>query len=86
MKHVSAAEANRNFSRLLGSVGKGEAFIITSHGKPLATLAPVDHAQERVVREERDKAAMAFFAELRARPAQNNPRVTRDEIYDYLDE
>jgi prevent-host-death family protein len=83
MKHVSAAEANRNFSKLLGGVGKGEGYVITLHGKPLAKLVPVEDKQAR---EERDKAAAAFFAELRARPAQNLPRVTRDEIYDYLDE
>ena len=83
MKTVSAAEANRSFSKLLGSVGKGEEFVITSHGKPVARLIPVMPICER---EARDKAMKAFFDELRARPARNLPRVTRDEIYDYLDE
>ncbi|MGL5117211.1 MAG: type II toxin-antitoxin system Phd/YefM family antitoxin [Beijerinckiaceae bacterium] len=83
MKHVSAAEANRNFSRLLGSVGRGEGFVITSHGKPMAKLVPVDDA---TAREARDRAAKELFDDLRSRPAQNHPRVTRDEIYDYLDE
>jgi prevent-host-death family protein len=83
MKTVSAAEANRSFSKLLGSVGKGEEFVITSHGKPVARLIPAITVSER---EARDKVMKTFFDELRARPAQNQPRVTRDEIYDYLDE
>jgi prevent-host-death family protein len=83
VKHVSAAEANRNLSKLLAGVRDGEEFLITSHGEPVAKLVPVVNAEEKAAR---DKAMKEFFDELRARPAQNMPRVTRDEIYDYLDE
>jgi prevent-host-death family protein len=83
VKHVTAAAANRSFSKLLGRVGKGEAFIITSHGRPVARLVPTEPIDGQ---SERDRAMHAFFASLRSRPVQNLPRVTRDEIYDYLDE
>jgi prevent-host-death family protein len=83
MKTVSAAEANRSFSKLLGQVDKGEEVLITSRGRPVAKLVPaVDEAALR----RRDEARKRLFAELRSRPILNLPRVTRDEIYDYLDE
>lgn len=83
MKTVSAAEANRNFSKLLGSVDKGEQVLITSRGRPVAKLVPAVDEQAEAARKE---AAMALLAELRSRPILNLRRVTRDEIYDYLDE
>jgi prevent-host-death family protein len=83
MKTVSAAEANRSFSKLLGSVDKGETYTITSHGRPVARLVPIaDHE----ARDAKDRAIKALFDDLRSRPVLNRPRVTRDEIYDYLDE
>jgi prevent-host-death family protein len=78
MKLVSAAEANRNFSKLLGNVRAGEEFIITSHGRPVAQLVPVQEANGQA---EKDRIMLAFFDELRSRPAGNLPIVTRDEIY-----
>jgi prevent-host-death family protein len=80
MKHVSAAEANRNFSKLLGSVGKGEEFVITSRGRPVARLLPASNDEAR------ELARTRLFEYLRSQPVRNFPRVTRDEIYDYLDE
>jgi prevent-host-death family protein len=83
MKTVSAAEANRNFSKLLGGVGKGEEFLITSRGRPVARLVgPSDDEAKKA----KELARQRLFAYLRSRPIQNLPRVTRDEIYDYLDE
>jgi prevent-host-death family protein len=83
MKHVSAAEANRNFSKLLGSVDKGEEFLITSRGRPVARLLPAGNDDAR---EAKELARKRLFAYLRSQPVRNLPRVTRDEIYDYLDE
>jgi prevent-host-death family protein len=42
MKTVSAAEANRDFSRLLRRAGAGETVIITSRGRPVAQIGPVE--------------------------------------------
>jgi prevent-host-death family protein len=83
MKTVSAAEANRSFSKLLGSVDKGEEFLITSRGRPVARLLPAVDASAALAKEE---ARKRLFDALNARPILNLPRVTRDEIYDYLDE
>ncbi|MBI4966578.1 MAG: type II toxin-antitoxin system prevent-host-death family antitoxin [Rhodospirillales bacterium] len=41
MRHVSAANANRHFSKLLRDVKAGEPITITAHGLPVAVLAPV---------------------------------------------
>jgi prevent-host-death family protein len=40
MSGISAAEANRNFSRVLREVRDGRSYVITSHGRPVATIAP----------------------------------------------
>ncbi len=49
---VTATEANRSFSRLLQEVRKGNRVTITSHGQPLATLAPAENEEERKARRE----------------------------------
>ena len=41
MKTVTAADANRQFSALLRRVTQGEQIVITTRGKPVATLAPL---------------------------------------------
>jgi prevent-host-death family protein len=82
VKTVSAAEANRSFSKLLGSVDKGEEFLITSHGRPVAKLVPALHDS---VLEAKELARKRLFEYLESQPIRNLPRVTRDEIYDYLD-
>ena len=74
---ISAAEANRNFSRLLRRVRDGHSVVVTSHGRPVAKLVPVD-ARDHVVR----GARAALFERLRAAPAVNVGRWTRDELYE----
>ena len=39
---VSAAEANREFSKLLRRVKAGRSYVITSRGQPVAKLVPFD--------------------------------------------
>ncbi|MDR3514971.1 MAG: type II toxin-antitoxin system prevent-host-death family antitoxin [Azospirillaceae bacterium] len=39
-RFVSAADANRQFSELLGQAAKGETVIITRRGDPVAQLVP----------------------------------------------
>ena len=77
-KAVSAADANRDFSKLLRRVRDGRSYIITSHGKPVATIMPLD-ANDRV----RATAHHALLARLRAQPATApiGPW-TRDELYE----
>ena len=76
-KSVSAADANRDFSKLLRDVRNGSSFIITNHGKPVAKIIPFV-SEDSVV----DAARATLFARLRAQPAINIGRWTRDELYE----
>ena len=38
---VSAAEANRSFSRLLRGVREGRSYVVKAHGRPIARLQPI---------------------------------------------
>lgn len=74
---ISAADANRSFSQLLRKVREGRSFVVTSHGKPVAKLVPVDEDAEA-----RRRALDALLARIDAQPVQNIGRWTRDELYD----
>jgi prevent-host-death family protein len=75
-KAISAAEANRKFSQVLREVKEGRTYVVTSHGRPVARIAPVT--------EDRSKAKAALMAHLEAQPVRRRPigRWTRDELYD----
>ncbi len=76
-KTVSAADANRDFSKLLGHVRSGDSFVITSHGKPIAKIIPfVDRDSVR------DAAQQSLLRHLRSQAAIDIGRWTRDELYD----
>ncbi|NDG75499.1 MAG: type II toxin-antitoxin system prevent-host-death family antitoxin [Synechococcaceae bacterium WB8_1B_136] len=75
---VSASEANRSFSSLLRQLSQGQHFTVHSHGRPVATLAPV-------VAEASSRAASrrALLARLAAQPASGEARTwQRDALYD----
>lgn len=76
-KSVTAADANREFSRLLQQVKKGESFVVTSHGKPVARITPFD--QDARVAQRAWKLLLARFA---ATPARDIGPLKRDELYD----
>jgi len=76
---VSAADANRQFSKLLRRVREGQTVTIMSHGRPIARLVPVG-AEDRV----REAARKALFKRLRS---QKGVRIgpitwTRDELHE----
>lgn len=77
---VTAAEANRSFSRLLRAAKEGTCVTITAHGKPVAELGPVE--TDEAEREQRLRA----LAEMETRWVAEEPRVigpwTREELYD----
>ena len=52
---VSAYDAKTNLSRLLEGAARGQRFVITRHGKPIAQLIPFDEAEESAVRAALDK-------------------------------
>ncbi len=75
---ISAADANRSFSRLLREVREeGRTFVVTSHGKPVAKLAPCGAAEAG-----REAARAALLVRLAAQPAVDVGRWSRDELYE----
>ena len=80
-KTVSAADANRKFSDLLRGVRKGQSYVVTSHGRPVAKLIPAttDGGNAAATRS-------ALLARLKSQPAaqEDKPRKrwTRDELYE----
>ena len=75
---VSASEANRSFSSLLRQVSQGKRFTVQSHGRPVATIAPVDADMSA-----RTASRRALLARLASQPASGEPRSwQRDELYD----
>jgi len=76
-KPVSAADANRKFSKLLQNVGEGHSYVVTSHGKAVAKIVPVEKNGE-VAR----GARTALVKRLRAEPVVTIGRWNRDELYE----
>ena len=76
-KFVSAADANRRFSELLRTVQKGESVTVTSHGKPVARISPVNGDDGAA-----EGARTALFNRLKRERAVKAKRWTRDDLYD----
>ena len=78
---ISAAEANRSFSRLLRGVREGRSYIVTAHGRPIARLVPaaeVDAEDQRV----RQAALRALLDRVAKQPVIDIGHWTRDELYE----
>lgn len=81
MRTVTAADANRYFSKLLRDVRAGETVVVTSRGKPVATLAPSTVAVSEEVA--RQAAIDDLVGHLRSLRPMNVPVTwSRDDIYD----
>lgn len=74
---VTATEANQRFSELLREVSAGDTITITSHGKPVAEMAP-PKPKKRLTKEE----MKAFWERMDALPRIVTGPWTRDELYD----
>jgi prevent-host-death family protein len=76
-KAISAADANRKFSQVLRDVKAGQSYVVTSHGRAVARIAPVTQERSSV-----GSARAALLNRLRSeRVAQIGPW-KRDELYD----
>jgi prevent-host-death family protein len=75
-KTISAAEANRKFSEVLRGVREGQSYVVTSHGRPVARIEPVNKKADA------DLARAALLKRLRAQKAIDIGPWTRDELYD----
>lgn len=81
MKTVSLREANKDFSKLIQEIERrGEVFVITRHGRPVARLGP-----EAANKLDDPDWALAFD-EMKRLHAQgldlDGLRVDRDDLYD----
>lgn len=77
-KTISAAEANRQFSRVLKEVRGGATYTVTSHGEPVARIMP----PEQLSGEDRARAKERLLARLRSQPVLDLGPWSRDEAYD----
>jgi prevent-host-death family protein len=76
-KAISAADANRKFSQLLRDVREGQSYVVTSHGRAVARIAPVkdDHATTA-------SARSSLLGRLRSERVVKVGRWKRDELYE----
>lgn len=44
---ITASEANQRFSEMLREVQDGETFVVTSRGRPVAKVTPVDALEQQ---------------------------------------
>ena len=72
---ISASEANQQFSRVLREVADGESYVVTSRGKPVARIVPI---------EVNDKAGKftALVEEWSKKPIRYSGPWTRQDLYD----
>ncbi len=76
-KPVSAADANRKFSKLLRTVREGHSYVVTSQGKAVARIVPVEK-NGGVARD----ARTALLKRLRSEPVVTIGHWSRDELYE----
>lgn len=76
MSEIGAYEAKTHLPKLLERVEKGERFVITRHGRPVAELVPVSRHDPEDVRE-----AFAGLRAIRKKLAKRGVRL-RDVLRD----
>jgi prevent-host-death family protein len=74
---VTAAEANRAFSKVLRRVRDGETVVITAHGRAVAKMIPADEEEAG-----RIQARKNLLARLRRGSVTRIGKWSRDELYD----
>jgi prevent-host-death family protein len=75
---ISAADANRRFSQLLRGVREDQTtYVVTSHGKPVAKIAPAGQGSGISA-----GALEILLRRLESQPVMNAGPWTRDELYD----
>ncbi|MGO9123608.1 MAG: type II toxin-antitoxin system Phd/YefM family antitoxin [Terriglobales bacterium] len=76
-KAISAADANRRFSQLLRDVKTGQSYLVTSHGRPVARIAPVGERSLAT-----SSARSSLLKRLRSERVLTIGRWKRDELYE----
>jgi len=80
MRTVSLMVANQQLSRLVRDVERGQRFVITRRGRPIAELVP--HVAERTRTPEWVAAYDRMMARLEEGVSLGGLKVNRDEIHD----
>jgi prevent-host-death family protein len=75
-KAISAADANRKFSQVLREVRLGQSYLVTSHGRPVARIAPVENDRAAT------DARRHLFKRLRSERVVKVGRWKRDDLYE----
>jgi len=78
-QHISLRQANQNFSRYIEEVERGQEFIVTRRGRPVAVIAPAPRRGGRRLSLAQKSALERFFAV--ARPLGIR-KWRREEIYE----
>ncbi len=76
-KAISAADANRKFSQVLREVREGQSYVVTSHGKAVARIAPFKENGPTTA-----SARVSLLSRLRAERVVKIGRWKRDDLYD----
>lgn len=76
-KPVSAADANRHFSKLLRAVREGHTYVVTSHGKVVARIVPAAADSGAPL-----GARAALLKRLQSEPVITIGDWSRDELYE----
>ncbi len=71
-RSISAGDANQHFSKMLRDVQGGESYVVTSRGRPVARVVPID-------RESRSVGSLLEF--VRNLPRRHAGAWTRDDLY-----
>jgi|LSQX01.1.fsa_nt_gb prevent-host-death family protein len=79
--NIGAYEAKTHLSTLLDRVAKGERFVITKHGVPVAVLQPPDPASTIDA-----KQAIAKLRRFRQDQRAKGLLATREEIREWIEE
>jgi prevent-host-death family protein len=76
-KAISAADANRKFSQVLREVRQGQSYIVTSHGRAVARIAPVNGDLTTA-----KDARSLLLSRLRSERVVKVGRWKRDDLYE----
>ncbi len=76
-KAVSAADANRKFSKLLRTIREGHSYVVTSHGKAVAKIVPIEKGGAAT-----PGARFVLLKRLRSEPVLTIGRWSRAELYE----
>jgi prevent-host-death family protein len=74
---ISAADANRKFSQLLRDVREGQSYVVTSHGRAVARIAPIEDDPRTTA-----IARSSLLNRLRSERVVKISRWKRDELYE----